>query len=52
MMVCLEVMAENSLISFQYVDKTIKVYINKGAPKIDLNDSKILTKLKEDYANA
>ena len=52
MMVCLEVMEENSLISVQYIDKTITVYINRGAPKIDLNDSKILNKLKEDYANA
>ncbi|MBQ3379365.1 MAG: single-stranded-DNA-specific exonuclease RecJ [Clostridia bacterium] len=52
MMVCLEVMQENSLINFRYFDKTITVFINKSAPKIDLNDSKILNKLKEDYANA
>lgn len=52
MMICLEVMEENSLITYESFEKTIRVNINRGAPKIDLNDSEILKKLKEEYENA
>ena len=38
-----------AVISYKDFEKTIRVTINRGAPKIDLNDSDILKRLKEDY---